>query len=320
MGKSRDIETEAHGRILILDGAMGTMLQKEHLIEEDFRKNRFADFKESLKGCYDILVLTKPSLIKNIHLAFLTAGSDIIGTDTFNANRISLSNYGVSNHVKEINLEAVRIAREAVDDYQYLTRRHTWVAGKIGPTNIALSKAFGKNDSLSSGFSSIKEAIREQASALLEGGVDILLFETIFDSLSAQAALQGIQEARNQTGIRVPLMISVTLSREGRLFSGESVEEFLSTIGQYNPMSVGINCGYGPEGMENALRAIHLSPYLSSFHPSAGLPDETGRYIISPFEMAEKLKKYLDLKLVNIIGGCCGVTPEHIKAIATLLK
>ncbi len=311
-----DIRSEALRRVLVLDGAMGTMIQRRGLSEADFRGERFAAHPCNLRGCNDLLCLTRPDVITGIHEAYLAAGSDIIETNTFNANAISLAEYGLADEVEAINRAGARLAREAVERHREATGRQAWVAGSMGPGNISLSMPVGPGESRAVDFSGMAEAMCQQAKALIAGGVDVILLETIFDTLNAKASIYGVKEAIRLSGRRVPLMISVTLTPQGRTLSGQTIEAFLASISHARPLSVGLNCGFGAREMRRWLEAMQPAPWLVSLHPNAGLPDEMGRYCESPGEMARVLRDYLDRGWLNIVGGCCGTTPGHIAAIA----
>lgn len=291
-------------RLLVLDGAMGTMIQKLGLSEADFRGAEFAQWSCELKGCNDLLCLTLPDAIEGIHRQYIEAGADIIETNTFNANRISLADYGLQHMAQRICRAGAEIARRAAAP-------GTMVAGSMGPTNVSLSLGL---DTVT--FDDMADAYREQALGLLEGGVDLLLIETAFDTLNAKAAILGIELAQQQAGRSVPLMISATLTENGRLLSGQTLRAFVASVGHARPWSVGLNCGCGAEGMERYLGDLADVPALVSCHPNAGLPDELGRYTETPEKMGATVERILSKGMVNIIGGCCGTTPEHIAAIA----
>lgn len=304
-----DITEALKNRVLVLDGAMGTMIQRLELDEADFRGSEFAGWPSPLKGCNDLLCLTRPGDIAAIHRQYLEAGADIIETNTFNANAISMADYGLQDRVRDINLAGARIARQAagVD---------AWVAGSMGPTNVSLSMPTGHSQT----FDSMAEAYFVQASALIEGGVDLLLVETVFDPINAKAAVAGIRRAMEESGRELPLMISATLTETGRLLSGQTLPAFVTAIEFARPLSVGLNCGFGADIMSGHLPMLAGSPYYVSAHPNAGLPDEMGCYVETSDKMAADVGHMLDNGLVNIVGGCCGTTPDHIKAIARLAR
>lgn len=306
--------------VLVLDGAMGTMIMRENLAESDFRGERFKEHPVLIKGCNDILVLTRPEVIYGIHAAYLKAGADIISTDTFNANRLSLADYQLADNVVEICREGARLARKAVDDFcsanDIPDDRRPFVAGSMGPTGVSLSIS-REGGGADIGFSELADVFAEQATALIEGGVDILLMETIFDILNAKAAAVGINRAFETTGKRVPVIISATLTPQGRLLSGQTLAQFLDAMSHYGAFAYGLNCGMGAEGMAGLIEELSaLSPVFVSMHPNAGLPDELGYYKDTPEIMLNEIRPVIEKGLVNIIGGCCGTTPDHIRLIA----
>ena len=301
-------------RILILDGAMGTMIQRYGLNEQDFRGSLFPDSAVELKGNNDLLCLTAPHLIDEIHRAYLEAGADIIETNSFNANAISMADYRLESQVKEINRAAARIARKAADDYS-TPDKPRFVAGSIGPTNKSCSMSPDmENPALRNlDLDTLATAYREQITALIEGGVDLLLIETIFDTLNAKAALFAAQESMKATGRELPVMLSVTVTESGRTLSGQTLEAFLTAVSHAEILSVGLNCSFGAREMKPYLhRLASISPYYISAYPNAGLPNRLGEYDETPASMAAQIKEFIDERLVNIVGGCCGTTPEHI--------
>ncbi len=291
-------------KVLVLDGAMGTMIQRLGLRESDFRGKEFADWNCELKGCNDLLCLTYPEAIEKIHRAYIEAGADIIETNTFNSNAISLADYGLADKAREIARAGAQVARRAAEGTP------TLVCGSMGPTNISLSLG-GEID-----FDRVAQAYSEQAAGLIEGGVDLLMIETAFDTLNAKAAIAGIEMARKETGMEIPLMISATLTESGRLLSGQTLRAFVNSVMHARPISIGLNCGFGADGMVDYLRELQNVPCAVSCHPNAGLPDELGQYVETPETMEGKIDRILKERLVNIIGGCCGTTPEHIRRIA----
>jgi len=313
----------AEERILVLDGAMGTMIQNYKLTEEDYRGARFANYPSDLKGNNDLLSLTQPQIIKEIHAEYFKAGADIVETNTFNANRISLADYDMEELAEEFNIQSAKIAREVADEF---TNREPgkprFVAGSIGPTNKTASISPDVNNPGFRGvsFDELVTAYREQALALIKGKVDILLVETVFDTLNAKAALYAIMEIFDETGLELPVMVSGTITdASGRTLSGQTAEAFLISISHTPLFSVGLNCALGAEQLRPYLQVLsQKSPFLISAHPNAGLPNAFGDYDETPEQMANQIKEYLDLGLVNVIGGCCGTNPEHIKAIAEL--
>ncbi|MCM1108489.1 MAG: methionine synthase [Clostridium sp.] len=316
----RDIIRE---RILVLDGAMGTLIQQYGLSEDDFRGERFAGLPGQMKGNNDMLCLTRPDVIGDIHRRYLAAGSDIIETNTFSAQRISMADYGLEAYCREINLAACRLARGQADAFS-TAERPRFVAGSVGPTNKACSLSPDvENPALRSiTFDELAEAYTEQMEALLEGGVDALLIETIFDTLNAKAALWAAEEAMQRRGRRVPLMLSVTVSdKGGRTLSGQTLEAFVASVAHADVFSIGLNCSFGARDMKPALQTLaRTAPYYISAYPNAGLPNSMGQYDQTPGMMAEEIREFIDEGLVNIVGGCCGTTDEHIATYAPLVS
>ena len=317
------LETSARARILILDGAMGTMIQQYPLTEADFRGTRFAALPGQLKGNNDLLCLTRPDIIADIHRRYLAAGADIIETNTFNATRISQADYHTEDAVRDINLQAARLARRLADEYTALDpSKPRYVAGSVGPTNKTCSMSPDvSNPALRAlTFDSLAEAYVEQMTALLEGGVDALLVETIFDTLNAKAAIYAARQAMTLTGREVPLMLSVTISDQaGRTLSGQTLDAFLASVSHGGLFSIGLNCSFGARQMKPFLRQLAArAPYYISVYPNAGLPNSLGQYDQTPGEMAAEVKEFLDGGLVNIVGGCCGTTDEYISRFASL--
>jgi len=318
-----DIEKILEERILVLDGAMGTMLQQYQFTEEDYRGERFKDFPVSLKGNNDLLTLTQPEAIKAIHRKYLEAGADIIETNTFSGTTVAMADYQMEHLVYELNYESARLAKEVAMEYTAKNpKKPRFVAGSIGPTNKTASMSPKVNDPgfRAITFEDLKVAYKQQAEALLDGGADILLVETVFDTLNAKAALFAIEEVKQERNLKVPVMVSGTITdASGRTLSGQTAEAFLISVSHLPLLTVGLNC---------ALGAKQLTPYLQilsdksnvgiSAHPNAGLPNAFGEYDESPEDMAQQIKEYLDKNLVNIIGGCCGTTPDHIRAIAAI--
>ena len=304
-------------RILVLDGAMGTMIQDFQLTEDDFRDIRFEQIVGQMKGNNDILNLTRPDVISEIHRRYLEAGADIIETNTFSANRISMSDYHCESFVREINWEGVRIAREMADRY---TRENTskprFVAGSIGPTNKTCSISPDVNDPAMRAvtFDELVSAYMEQMEVLLEAGIDAFLIETLFDTLNAKAAIYAAQEVMERAGRKIPLMLSVTVSdTSGRTLSGQTLEAFLASVMHADIFSVGLNCSFGARQLKPFLRRLAAkAPYYISAYPNAGLPNSLGLYDQTPEQMAAEVSEYVEEELVNIIGGCCGTTDEYI--------
>jgi len=314
-----------NNRILVLDGAMGTMIQRQNLTENDYRGERFAAWHTELKGNNDLLSLTQPEIIYNIHCQYLTAGADIIETNTFNAQRISMADYEMGDFVREINLAAAKIARRAADKFTAQNpEKQRFVVGSMGPTNKSLSLSpDAANPALRAiTFDELVSAYQEQALALIDGGVDALLIETIFDTLNAKAAIIAVQNAMNQENKKVEIMFSATVADvSGRLLAGQTIEAFLASISHAEPLSVGLNCSFGAKEMMPFLQELSSkSPFFVSAYPNAGLPNQLGQYDQTPEIMALQVKDYIENQLVNIIGGCCGTTPEHIAAFQNILK
>ena len=312
-------------RILILDGAMGTMIQQYNLSEADFRGERFVDIPGQMKGNNDILCLTRPDVVKDIHRKYLQAGADIIETNSFNATRISMTDYRVEEYIAEINLAAARLAREVADEFTAITPdKPRFVAGSVGPTNKTLSLSPDVNNPALRNitYDELLNAYVEQMEALLQGGVDVLLIETIFDTLNAKAAIHAAQLAMERVGREVPLMLSVTVSDiAGRTLSGQTLDAFLASVQHAQLFSVGLNCSFGARQMKPFLRQLaEHAPYYISVYPNAGLPNSLGQYDQSPEEMAAEVREYIEEGLVNIVGGCCGTTHEYIAQFVALVE
>ena len=318
------IETLVRERILILDGAMGTMIQQYNLTEDDFRGKRFAQIPGQLKGNNDILCLTRPDVIRDIHRKYLAAGADIIETNTFNSTSVSMADYHVQEYVREINFAAVKLAREVADEFTVLTSdKPRFVAGSIGPTNKTCSMSPDVNNPAFRAltYDELAAAYREQMEAMLEAGVDALLIETIFDTLNAKAAIYAAEQAMEAIGVRVPLMLSVTVSDiGGRTLSGQTLEAFLASVQHADIFSVGLNCSFGARQLKPFLEQLAArTPYYISAYPNAGLPNSLGTYDQTPAEMEDEIREYIHEGLVNIIGGCCGTTDEYIAAYSSLI-
>ena len=317
------IEELAHERILILDGAMGTMIQQYGLTEADFRGERFGDIPGQLKGNNDLLCLTRPDIIEDIHRKYLTAGADIIETNTFNANRISQTDYHTQDAVRDINREAARLARRLADEFS-TSDKPRFVAGSVGPTNKTCSMSPDVNNPALRAltFDELAEAYLEQMSALLEEDVDALLVETIFDTLNAKAAIYAAGEAMERAGKRVPLMLSVTVSDAGgRTLSGQTLDAFLASVSHADIFSIGLNCSFGARQLKPFLEQLAVrAPYYISAYPNAGLPNSLGQYDQTPEEMAQEIGEYIREGLVNIVGGCCGTTDAYIARYPALVK
>ncbi len=320
-----DLKEELKHRTLILDGGMGTMVQKFNLTESDYRGTEFADSKLIQKGNNDLLCLTKPEVIREIHEKYLQAGADIIESCTFNSQHISMSDYGMENQIRRINLAAAKLAREVADEYTKKDpSKPRFVAGSVGPTNKTASISPDVNDPSLRGvnFDELVSAYTEQMTALIEGGVDALLIETIFDTLNAKAAIFAAENAMETTGKKVYIMFSATVADiSGRTLSGQTIQAFLNSIAHAPLLSVGLNCSFGAKDLKPYLEEVSKnSPWFVSAYPNAGLPNQFGAYDETPESMASQVKEYIDEKLVNIIGGCCGTTPEHIAKYQDLIK
>jgi len=319
------IEEIASKRILILDGAMGTMIQKYKLEEKDFRDNWFEDHPSSLKGNNDLLSLTRPEIIKEIHAAYFKAGADIVETNTFSGTSIAQLDYGLEKFAYDINFHSAKIAKEVAQEItKNEPNKPRFVAGSIGPTNRTASISPDVNDPgfRNIDFDNLNEAYQEQVEALMDGGVDLLLVETVFDTLNAKAALYAIEQVFEAKNKRVPVMVSGTITdASGRTLTGQTAEAFLISMSHVPLLSVGLNCALGAKDMHPYLKTLaRKSSFLISAHPNAGLPNEFGEYDETPDLMAAQVKRFLDDNLVNVLGGCCGTTPEHIAAIAALAK
>ncbi|CCG52481.1 Methionine synthase, homocysteine S-methyltransferase domain [Flavobacterium indicum GPTSA100-9 = DSM 17447] len=315
------IQEELKKRILVLDGAMGTMLQRNKFEEADFRGNRFADFPHPLKGNNDLLSITQPEAVKAVHRAYFAAGADIVETNTFSGTTIGMADYHMEDLVYELNYQSAKIAREVADEF---TDKPRFVAGSIGPTNRTASMSPDVNDPgyRAVTFDELKLAYKQQVEALIDGGSDLLLVETIFDTLNAKAALFAIEEVKEERKIDIPVMVSGTITdASGRTLSGQTVEAFLISIEHIPLLSVGFNCALGADQLKPYLKRLSQNTSLNiSAHPNAGLPNAFGQYDQTPEEMQQLIREYLQENLVNIIGGCCGTTPEHIKLIAEVAK
>ena len=317
------IEQILKERILVLDGAMGTMIQRHKLEEEDFRKGWFENHSQPLKGNNDLLSLTRPDIIEEIHRLYFEAGADIAETNTFSGTTIAQADYGLQAFVYDINFQSAKIAKKVADEFTAKNpSKPRFVAGSIGPTNRTASISPDVNDPGFRGvtFDELVIAYKDQTAALIDGGVDILLVETVFDTLNAKAALFAIDEVFDEKGIKLPIMVSGTITdQSGRTLTGQTTEAFLISISHMPLLSVGLNCALGASMMRPYLQILNQScPFNVSAHPNAGLPNEFGKYDETPELMALQIKEFLDENLINIIGGCCGTTPAHIKAIADL--
>lgn len=316
-----NIISEIQKRILVLDGAMGTMLQEYKFSEEDFRGERFQNFHVPLQGNNDLLSITQPEAIKEVHRKYFEAGADIIETNTFSGTTIAMADYELEELVYELNYESAKIAKEVAEEYTEKTpNQPRFVAGSIGPTNrtASLSPDVNRPEYRAVTFEELRIAYKEQVEALIDGGVDILLVETIFDTLNAKAALFAIEEVKEERNIEIPIMVSGTITdASGRTLSGQTVEAFLTSVSHIPLLSVGFNCALGAEQLQPYLKRLsRATPFFTSAHPNAGLPNAFGEYDQSPEEMASLIENYLEDGLINIIGGCCGTSPAHIRKIA----
>lgn len=318
MAKIEDILKE---RIMILDGAMGTMIQRYPLEEADFRGERFKNHAHLLKGNNDLLSLTRPDIIETIHRQYFEAGADIVETNTFSGTTIAQADYHLEHVVYELNYESARIAKKVADEFtKKEPHKPRFVAGAIGPTNRTASLSPDVNDPgyRAITFDQLVTAYKQQAKGLVEGGADALLIETVFDTLNAKAAAFAVQELFDEIGKQVPIMISGTITdASGRTLSGQTTEAFLISLSHVPLLSIGLNCALGARQLRPYLKVLDgESPFFVSAYPNAGLPNEFGHYDQTPDEMAAEIEEYLKEGLVNIVGGCCGSTPDHIAAIA----
>jgi 5-methyltetrahydrofolate--homocysteine methyltransferase len=319
------LEEAASKRILIIDGAMGTMIQRHKLNEEHYRGERFADHSKDVKGNNDLLVLTQPQVIEEIHGEYLAAGADLIETNTFNAQRISLADYHMEELGYEMNVAAAKLARSAADAWSAKTPdKPRFVAGAVGPTNRTASISPKVNDPgyRNVSFDELREAYKEQVRGLIDGGADIILIETIFDTLNAKAAGFATLEVFEEKDLELPIMISGTITdRSGRTLSGQTAEAFWYSMRHLKPFSIGLNCALGAELMRPYIAELaHVADVRISAYPNAGLPNAMGEYDESPDEMACKVEPWLADGLINVVGGCCGSTPDHIAHIAKHAK
>lgn len=329
-GSREAIEKALKQRILVIDGAMGTMIQRHKLEEKDYRGERFKDWASDLKGNNDLLVLTQPRIIEGIHREYLEAGADIIETNTFNAQRISMADYHMEEFAYEMNVAAARLARKAADDFTAQNpAKHRFVAGAIGPMNKTLSLSPDVNNPgfRAVTFDEVSSAYYEQVKGLVEGGVDLLLIETIFDTLNAKAAIFAIKKFFRDSGRGVggdsalpelPVMISGTITdASGRTLSGQTLEAFYVSVMHARPLSIGLNCALGAAEMRPHIEELsQIAACYTSAYPNAGLPNAMGEYDELPEDTAHFIEEWAENGFVNIVGGCCGTTPDHIRHIA----
>lgn len=314
------IFSELNSRILVLDGAMGTMIQTYKLEEEDFRGDRFKNHEILLKGNNDLLSITRPDIIKDIHKGYIDSGADIIQTNTFSSTSIAMEDYALQDLVYELNFESAKIAREVTDKFD----NKKYVAGSIGPTNKTASMSPDVNDPgfRAITFDELVESYKEQIKGLVDGGSDILLVETVFDTLNAKAALMAINDYFEENNTSLPVMLSGTITdNSGRTLSGQTVNAFLISLSHFPLLSIGFNCALGADKLRPYLKRLSNSTnFFTSVYPNAGLPNAFGEYDQTPNGMLSQLREYLDENLVNIIGGCCGTTYDHIKLISEEVK
>ncbi len=308
-------------RILVLDGAMGTMIQRYKLEEEDFRNERLENHHIPLKGNNDVLSITRPDVIKAIHAEYFKAGADIVETNTFSATTIAQEDYGLEDWVHDLNYQSAKIAREVADEFTANEpHKPRFVAGAMGPTNKTASLSPDVNDPgfRAASFDELYEAFKAQAKSLIEGGVDALLLETIIDTLNAKAAIYACQDAIEESGKVIPIMVSGTITdASGRTLSGQTTEAFLISVSHAPLLSIGLNCALGARQLKPYLEVLsNKSEFFVSAYPNAGLPNEFGEYDQTPDQMVDQIKEFLDEGYINIVGGCCGTTPDHISAIA----
>ena len=318
------LKEAAKKRILVLDGAMGTMIQRYKLDEAAYRGERFKDHSHDLKGNNDLLVLTQPQIIREIHDAYFEAGADMVETNTFNAQVISQADYGLESIAEELNLAAAKLARDSADAWTKKTPdKPRFVAGAIGPTNRTASISPDVNNPgfRNVSFDTLVDAYATQTRGLINGGVDTILIETIFDTLNAKAAGFAVEQVFDELGVELPIMLSDTITDlSGRNLSGQTPEAFYYSLKHLRPFSVGLNCSFGAEQLRPSVDEIaHVADTLISVYPNAGLPNEMGEYDESPEHMAGLLEEWARDGLINIVGGCCGTTPDHIKAIADVV-
>ena len=319
------IEKILNERIMILDGPMGTMIQEHSLDENDFRGKRFVDHKDPLKGNNDLLNITKPDLIKSIHRDYLEAGADIIETNTFNSTSISLADYGMEKYAYDFNHAGANIAKEVKDEFCNNTKKsEIFVAGSIGPTNRTASLSPDVNDPgyRAVSFDNLVDCYSEQVLGLIDGGVDILFVETIFDTLNAKAALFAIDKIKSEKKLDIPVMVSGTITdASGRTLSGQTVEAFVISISHIPLLSIGFNCALGADQLLPYVKRLSkITDTYTSVHPNAGLPNAFGVYDQTATEMSELIENYLKENIINIVGGCCGTKPEHIRLIAEVAR
>lgn len=319
MNRAEQLNSLLAERILVLDGAMGTMIQKRKLEEADYRGERFAEWDTPLKGMNDLLVLTQPKIIADIHREYLEAGADIIETNNFNATPSDLERYQLSEYAAEINLQAAQLARRCADEFSSADKPR-FVAGVLGPNQKTASVSVDVNDpgARAITFDELVADYSVATRALIEGGVDIILIETVFDTLNAKAAVFAVQTVFEKDQVELPIMLSGTITdQSGRTLTGQVTEAFYNSLRHAKPISIGLNCALGPDDLRQYVQEMsRVSEVFVSAHPNAGLPNELGEYDLTPEDMADHIGEWAESGFVNIVGGCCGSTPEHIQAIA----
>ena len=317
--RTEELKALLEERILMIDGAMGTMIQRHKLEEEDYRGERFADWESPLKGMNDLLVLTQPELIAGIHTEYLEAGADIIETNNFNATTSDLMRYNLQDYAFELNEQAAKLAKRCADKYN-TPDKPRFVAGVLGPNQKTASVSVDVNDpgARAITFDELVEDYSLAARGLIAGGADIILIETIFDTLNAKAAVFAVKTVFDEDDVELPIMLSGTITdQSGRTLTGQVTEAFYNSLRHAKPVSVGLNCALGPDDLRQYLAELsRVAECAVSAHPNAGLPNELGEYDLSPEEMAEHLEEWAESGFLNIVGGCCGSSPEHIKAIS----
>jgi len=317
--RTEELKALLEERILMIDGAMGTMIQRHKLEEEDYRGERFADWESPLKGMNDLLVLTQPELIAGIHNQYLESGADIIETNNFNATPSDLVRYNLQDYAFELNEQAAKLAKRCAENYS-TDDKPRFVAGVLGPNQKTASVSVDVNDpgARAISFDELVEDYSLAARGLIAGGADIILIETIFDTLNAKAAVFAVKTVFDEDGVELPIMLSGTITdQSGRTLTGQVTEAFYNSLRHAKPVSVGLNCALGPDDLRQYLAELsRVAECAVSAHPNAGLPNELGEYDLSPDEMAEHLEEWAESGFLNIVGGCCGSSPEHIKAIS----
>ena len=311
---------DLQSRILVLDGAMGTIIQTYDLNEEDFRGQKFKAHKLPLKGNNDLLSITQPNIIKEIHRGYFNSGADIVETNTFSSTSIAMEDYGLEDHIYELNYESAKIAKEVASEF----KENKYVAGSIGPTNKTASMSPDVNDPgfRAIHFDELVSSYKEQINGLHEGGCDILFIETVFDTLNAKAALMAVDNYFEEKNVSIPVMLSGTITdKSGRTLSGQTTEAFITSLSHLPLLTIGFNCALGADLMLPYMKRVsRFSNFYTAAFPNAGLPNAFGEYDETADDMGKKIKKFLDEGCINIIGGCCGTTPEHIKVISELVK